>query len=60
MSVPKKTNSQPKKKISLKEMFRLAKKNLKNGPLKNKLWAFICFGTAATLFIWWICILASF
>lgn len=60
MSDTKKNKPQAKKKISLKDMFRLAKQNMKSGPLKNKIWAFICFGTAAALFIWWICILASF
>lgn len=47
-------------KLTIKEMINLAKKNAKNGPAKNKIWALVCCLTAVALFIWWICILASF
>lgn len=47
-------------KFNLKELLNEAKRNLKKGPTKNNIWAFVCFGGCLALFIYWICVLASF
>lgn len=54
--------AQPKKKgrVSFQSLIAEAKKGFKNGPSKNKIWAFVCFGSVLVLLIYWIYILSSF
>jgi hypothetical protein len=53
--------TQPKKKskVSFQSLIAEAKKGLKNGPTKNKVWAFVCFGGVLALLIYWFYILGS-